>query len=144
MKRLDRQQVIKTIISQQAITTQEELKQHLETKGITVTQATLSRDIREIGLIKVKGATGKRQYSLPNQLFSTLPSAIHDLVISLSRAEFMLVFKTDLGNADILANIIDAEKKADILGTVAGADTLLVICQDKETAIAYETAFHQR
>ena len=120
MKR-DRQAVIKQMISRDKIGTQEEIKQRLEAEGITVTQATLSRDLREIGLLKLR---------------------VKDYVKSVSRAQFMLVLHTELGEADVLANIIDSDENPEILGTVAGADTLLVICKDAVVAERLESEFH--
>lgn len=140
MKRSERQELIKRLIAEEVLATQEDLKSRLVEQGVQVTQATLSRDIRDMGLLKLAMGRGKRQYVLPETLPKSFSTAVYDLVLGVSRADFMLVVKTELGNADVLANIIDAEKKADVLGTVAGADTLLIICQDKDAAAAYEAS----
>ena len=138
MKR-DRQAVIKQMISRDKIGTQEEIKQRLEAEGITVTQATLSRDLREIGLLKLRDEEGKLYYSLSEHVLPSLDPTVKDYVKSVSRAQFMLVLHTELGEADVLANIIDSPE---ILGTVAGADTLLVICKDAVVAERLESEFH--
>lgn len=138
MRRLERHRQIKRIIQEQRIGTQGELKQELEREGFVVTQATLSRDLREIGLLKLRDAQGRHYYSLATPEVGELDTSIPQYILSIDRAEFMLVIKTELGDANVLANLIDGENKMDILGTVAGADTLLVICKDVATAIAYE------
>ena len=136
MKR-DRQAVIKQMISRDKIGTQEEIKQRLEAEGITVTQATLSRDLREI-----RDEEGKLYYSLSEHVLSSLDPTVKDYVKSVSRAQFMLVLHTELGEADVLANLIDSDGNPEILGTVAGADTLLVICKDAVVAEKLESEFH--
>jgi len=130
MKR-DRQAVIKQMISRDKIGTQEEIKQRLEAEGITVTQATLSRDLREIGLLKLRDEEGRLYYSLSEHVLPSLDPTVKDYVKSVSRAQFMLVLHTELGEADVLANLI-----------VAGADTLLVICKDAVVAEKLESEFH--
>ena len=139
MKR-DRQAVIKQMISRDKIGTQEEIKQRLEAEGITVTQATFSRDLREIGLLKLRDEEGKLYYS--EHVLPSLDPTVKDYVKSVSRAQFMLVLHTELGEADVLANIIDSDENPEILGTVAGADTLLVICKDAVVAERLESEFH--
>ncbi|MGT2930094.1 arginine repressor [Streptococcus dentasini] len=138
MNKTERQHKIKMIIQEERVGTQEEIKDSLAKQGIAVTQATLSRDLREIGLLKRRDDSGKLYYSLSTDEFSHLADAVQDYLKHLSRAGFILVLKTELGEADVLANIIDQEKRSDILGTVAGADTLLVICQDEDRAKAIE------
>ena len=130
MKR-DRQAVIKQMISRDKIGTQEEIKQRLEAEGITVTQATLSRDLREIGLLKLRDEEGKLYYSLSEHVLPSLDPTVKDYVKSVSRAQFMLVLHTELGEAN-----------PEIFGTVAGADTLLVICKDAVVAERLESEFH--
>ncbi|ESV54103.1 arginine repressor [Streptococcus pluranimalium] len=134
MNKIQRQDEIKRLIGDNKIGTQEEIKHHLENQGITVTQATLSRDLREIGLIKIRNADGKLYYSLTELGRDDFSKQISTFVHKVSQVQFMLVLGTNLGEADVLANIIDQEGRRDILGTVAGADTLLVICQSEEVA----------
>lgn len=134
MNKIQRQDEIKRLIGDNKIGTQEEIKHHLENQGITVTQATLSRDLREIGLIKIRNADGKLYYSLTELGRDDFSKQISTFVRKVSQVQFMLVLGTNLGEADVLANIIDQEGRRDILGTVAGADTLLVICQSEEVA----------
>ena len=138
MNKKDRQERIIRLIQEGNIGTQEEIKRYLQHDGISVTQATLSRDLRELGLLKLRNSDGKLYYSLSTQTNPQLDPAIYSYVKKLERAGFMLVIHTNLGEADVLANIIDAENNDTILGTVAGADTLLVICKDEMVASRLE------
>ena len=138
MNKKDRQERIIRLIQEGNIGTQEEIKRYLQDNGISVTQATLSRDLRELGLLKLRNSDGKLYYSLSTQTNPQLDPAIYSYVKKLERAGFMLVIHTNLGEADVLANIIDAENNDTILGTVAGADTLLVICKDEMVASRLE------
>ena len=138
MNKKDRQERIIRLIQEGNIGTQEEIKRYLQDDGISVTQATLSRDLRELGLLKLRNSDGKLYYSLSTQTNPQLDPAIYSYVKKLERAGFMLVIHTNLGEADVLANIIDAENNDTILGTVAGADTLLVICKDETVASRLE------
>ncbi|MBM7641938.1 arginine repressor [Streptococcus loxodontisalivarius] len=136
MNKKERHVKIKEMIKTGRIGTQEEIKDRLEEIGVYVTQATLSRDLREIGLMKLRAEDGKLYYSLTESDSTHFSANVSEYIIKVSRAEFMLVLTTRLGEADVLANVIDGEKRQEILGTVAGADTLLVICQS--AAIAKE------
>ena len=138
MNKKDRQERIIRLIQEGNIGTQEEIKRYLQDDGISVTQATLSRDLRELGLLKLRNSDGKLYYSLSTQTNPQPDPAIYSYVKKLERAGFMLVIHTNLGEADVLANIIDAENNDTILGTVAGADPLLVICKDEMVASRLE------
>ena len=138
MNKIERQNRIKYLIQTGHIATQEEIKNLLQKEGITVTQTTLSRDLREIGLLKLRDASGKLYYSLAEVVGATFDAAVRSYILKVARAGFMLVLHTNLGEADVLANLIDNSEIPEIIGTVAGADTLLVICKDEETAKAFE------
>ncbi|EIQ82940.1 UNVERIFIED_CONTAM: arginine repressor [Streptococcus canis] len=138
MNKMERQQQIKQIIQAEHIGTQEEIKNALQKKGIVVTQATLSRDLREIGLLKLRDKQGKLYYSLSEPVVTPFSPDVRFYVLKVDRAGFMLVLHTNLGEADVLANLIDNDAIEAILGTIAGADTLLVICRDEEIAKRFE------
>ncbi|MCU9533811.1 arginine repressor [Streptococcus sp. CSL10205-OR2] len=138
MNKRERHQTIKQIIRLEKIATQEALKRRLSEEGIVVTQATLSRDLREIGLMKHRQEKGQAFYSLSQQSSRYFKPIVKKYILSVSRAAFMLVIHTDLGEADVLANFIDSKNDANILGTLAGADTLLIICKNEEIAKLYE------
>lgn len=134
MNKADRQALIKNMVQENRIGRQADIQKVLEENGIFVTQTTLSRDLREIGLVKAY-ENGKSFYALAveegNRSFTQL---LADYAYKVQRASFILVLHSDLGEAALMANIIDAEKPDYILGTVAGADTLLVICRDEAAA----------
>ncbi|MGT2887882.1 arginine repressor [Streptococcus didelphis] len=138
MNKIERQEHIKQIIQSEHIGTQEEIKNYLHKKGIRVTQATLSRDLREIGLLKLRDERGKLYYSLSETTVSPFSPDVRYYISKVDRAGFMLVLHTNLGEADVLANLIDSDKIQDIVGTIAGADTLLVICRSEDIAMRYE------
>ena len=138
MRKRERHQLIKRMITEEKLGTQKEIQDRLEACDVFVTQTTLSRDLRELGLTKVK-KNDVVYYVLANE------TAKIDLVEFLShhlegvaRAEFTLVLHTKLGEASVLANVVDSNKDGWILGTVAGANTLLVICKDQHAAKVME------
>lgn len=133
MNKAERQQLIQTMIRQEKIRTQAEIKQGLERHGISVTQTTLSRDLRELGLVKMH-ENGSSYYSLQRSEEAAFSQLLAQYAYKVERASFILVLHSELGEAALMANIIDIEKPATILGTLAGADTLLVICRDEEAA----------
>lgn len=138
MNKIERQQQIKQLIQAEHIGTQEEIRRLLQKDGIVVTQATLSRDLREIGLLKLRDDRGKLYYSLSEPVATPFSPDVRFYVLKVDRAGFMLVLHTNLGEADVLANLIDNDAIEDVLGTIAGADTLLVICRDEEIAKRFE------
>lgn len=143
MNKHDRQQKIKDIIQNEHVGTQEDIKESLASQGISVTQATLSRDLREIGLLKRRDANGKLYYSLADEGQSHLADVAKSHIQKVSRASFIIVCATQLGEADVLANIIDKEERDEVLGTVAGADTLIIICKDETAATVIEKELSQ-
>lgn len=138
MNKMERQNQIKRIIQAEPIGTQEEIKQLLQKEGIVATQATLSRDLREIGLLKLRNDQGKLYYSLSEPVVTPFSPDVRFYVQKVDRAGFMLVLHTQLGEADVLANLIDSNQIDDVVGTIAGADTLLVICRDEIIAKRFE------
>lgn len=141
MRKRDRHQLIKKMITEEKLSTQKEIQDRLEAHNVCVTQTTLSRDLREIGLTKVK-KNDMVYYVLVNEtekidLVEFLSHHVEFLshhLEGVARAEFTLVLHTKLGEASVLANIVDVNKDEWILGTVAGANTLLVICRDQHVA----------
>ncbi|MCL6631133.1 MAG: arginine repressor [Alicyclobacillus herbarius] len=133
---------IREIVSQYDIETQEELIRHLEESGFNVTQATVSRDIKELQLIKVIGSNGRYKYAIPAVSppvnLDALRRRLADVFVSLGRAQNLLVLKVMPGNAHAIAAMIDAVSIEGLIGTIAGDDTLLLICQDEASAIRLE------
>lgn len=126
---------IRQLVESRTISTQEELASELEKLGYEVTQATISRDISDLGLVKVRviskdaGGNGKQAYSLPE--IERLRSLIKEFLISVDRAENLIVVKTNPGTAQAVAAAIDSIKWQDVLGTVGGDDTILIITRSK-------------
>lgn len=134
MNKAGRQDFIKNMVREERIGRQADIQAILEKNGIFVTQTTLSRDLREIGLVKVY-ENGKSFYAITeDETERYFTQLLADYAYKVERASFILVLHSDLGEAALMANIIDAEKPDTILGTVAGADTLLVICRDEAAA----------
>ena len=141
MKRY-RSMKIKEIIQHQIIETQEELAAALKREGIIVTQATVSRDIRELALIKKPDADGKQIYCLIDQEDETsrkYQRILAEAIISMELAENMLVVKTVSGMAMASAAALDSLNIIGMVGTIAGDDTIMCVMKDKNigrTAIA--------
>lgn len=126
MNKLQRQYIIKEIIQDHAVANQEELVSVLKKRGIVVTQATLSRDFAEMGIVRIH-AKGKIKYSLSNRQDETTitPLVTHE-VIGIESNESMIVVRTLPGRAGGVASYIDSMRNKLILGTLAGDDTVLV------------------
>ena len=138
MRKRERHQLIKRMITEEKLGTQKDIQDRLEACGIFVTQTTLSRDLREIGLTKVK-KNDVVYYVLANETEKIdLVEFLSRHLEGVDRAEFTLVLHTKLGEASVLANVVDSNKDEWILGTVAGANTLLLICKDQHAAKVME------
>lgn len=129
---------IREIIANEEIDTQEELVYLLKGAGFNVTQATVSRDIKELHLIKVPLDDGKYKYSLPaDQKFNPyqkLKRLLSDSFIGIDHSENLIVLKTLPGNANAIGALIDNIQWDEIMGTICGDDTCLIICKTKENA----------
>ncbi|WP_428909070.1 transcriptional regulator AhrC/ArgR [Niallia sp. Krafla_26] len=127
---------IREIIANNDIETQDDLVFALKSAGYNVTQATVSRDIKELHLIKVPLSDGRYKYSLPaDQRFNPLQKlkrSLMDAFVRIDSAGHLLVLKTLPGNAMAIAALIDHLDWDDVLGTVSGDDTILVICRTEE------------
>nr|PZM97723.1 MAG: arginine repressor [Actinomycetota bacterium] len=143
-----RQALIAKLIESETIRSQSELAARLEAEGLTVTQATLSRDLLEIGAIKVRDASGGLAYTTQ----AAPPEALEDAGSRLNRlcAELLhsadgsgnlAVLRTPAGAAQFLASAIDGHDDPDVLGTVAGDDTVLVISRDPDGGIGLAQKF---
>ncbi|MGL4521885.1 MAG: transcriptional regulator AhrC/ArgR [Bacilli bacterium] len=129
---------IRELIASNDIETQDELVDLLKSGGYHVTQATISRDIKELHLVKVPLSDGKYKYSLPaDQRFnplSKLKRILMDSFIKISYAKNDVVLKTLPGNAQAVGALIDHLEWEEILGTICGDDTCLIICFTDEQA----------
>ena len=120
------------IIKHRRVPSQEALREILLAQGTDVTQATLSRDIRELRLVKIPDAQGASHYALPEEWESTAPleSLLPTLFLSAEGTGNLLVVKTMKGGAQTVAAGIDWEEWPEVLGTLAGDDTILIIIRD--------------
>ncbi|MFE0622422.1 transcriptional regulator AhrC/ArgR [Priestia aryabhattai] len=127
---------IRDIITNNDIETQDELVDILKSQGFNVTQATISRDIKELHLVKVPLMDGRYKYSLPaDQRFNPLQKlkrSLMDAFVKIDSAGHMLVMKTLPGNANAIGALIDHLDWDEILGTICGDDTCLIICRTPE------------
>ena len=122
---------ITELISHDAIYTQEDLRNQLRRSGIHVNQATLSRDLRELGLVKTVNG-----YALPaaEEGGPPLPAVEHllrEFVVDVREAENLLVLKTTPGSAQPVAAAVDSADWQEVIGTIAGDDTILIITESK-------------
>lgn len=130
-----RHNAILKLISTVSVTSQDELRRRLARQGFDVTQATLSRDLHELRLFK-----GPAGYSLPQNGsdeeddLPTLAEMMASFGLSVQQALNQLVVRTSTGSAQPLSASIDREEWAEVLGTIAGDDTILIICHDAKQA----------
>lgn len=145
MDKAKRQQQLLEIVTKIEVNTQEELIKLLETQGMKVTQATVSRDIKELGLIKTSGKVKKYRYARVHDRQHDsvkLLSLFKTAVISIESAQNLLVVKTLTGNGGAVAATIDAQGIEEIVGTLAGDDTVLVVAKDNESALKISEDLH--
>ncbi|MSR21757.1 MAG: arginine repressor [Gemmatimonadetes bacterium] len=134
MSKRERHAQILDVIKENRVSSQESLRELLLARGTEATQATLSRDIRELRLVKVPDADGTGHYSLPEEWESTPPleSLLPTLFRSVDGVDHMLVIHTLKGAAQTVAAAIDWEEWPEVVGTLAGDDTILIIVRDPE------------
>ncbi|WP_262314864.1 arginine repressor [Lacticaseibacillus parakribbianus] len=147
MNKTERQTALARIINQKAIGTQDELLTALREAGIDATQATISRDIREMRVIKAQDATGTVRYTLyrgdSQSQLERLGDSIREVGLGITRVEFLNVIKTLPSNGNLLAAILDEIKFPQVVGTVAGHDTIVVISPSVEAAIWFNKQYQK-
>ena len=126
------------IISTKEIETQEELCAELNARNLVVTQATISRDIRDLHLFKVAGIEKKYRYAYINdgesEISPKMKNLFRECVISVKAAKNLVVVKTLAGNGANAGAVVDKLNYGEIVGSVAGDDTLLIVCDNDENA----------
>jgi len=135
MSKRTRQNTLLELVQQQPYRNQDELRRALTRRGFDVTQATLSRDIHELGLVKTSDGYAPQEGEQAAE--STLPPAIRlvrEFVLDVKEAQNLLVIRTAPGSAQPVAAALDAEGWTEVVGTVAGDDTLLIISQNRRSA----------
>lgn len=134
ISRSERQSAISKIIAEIEINTQNELVFELNKRGYNVTQATVSRDINDMGLVKVAGKEKKFRYALHNsdQKLNKLSTLFKESVVSMDTAMNLIVIKTYNGSANAACLLLDKLNLPNIVGTLAGDDTIVVIVKNLE------------
>ena len=139
MRKLERQQLLQSVIREQQLSTQSELAEALEKLGCHVTQATISRDMHELGVQKGTGREGRVRYMVPPQRERRDPEAVlartlRESGATVRAAQNLVVVRSEPGTAPTVGLAIDDLEHDDIVGTVAGDDTVLLVLTN--TAVA--------
>ena len=133
-----RHEKIKELIQQYDIDTQEELASRLNEAGFKVTQATVSRDIRALKMMKETGKDGKSRYvilqELPTEMGEKYTRVLHDALLTIDQGQNILVIRTVPGMAMGVAAALDALNWEEILGSIAGDDTVMCVARTLEEA----------
>ncbi len=137
-----RQSLVLELVDREPITSQEQLRERLDGRGIHVTQATLSRDIRDLGLVKRAGdgayrRPGAAEAGNPGEQQSVLKRAVAEFLRNFESVQQLVVLRTDPGQAQPLAIALDRVRLADVVGTIGGDDTILVICRGEREAQSF-------
>ena len=143
MMKKRRQAAILDLIDHSAVPSQEELRRRLKARGFSVTQATLSRDLRDLGLVKgtSDGAYHRPGGEAANPALAAarLEHAVAEYLTAVDRAGQLIVLKTGPAQAQPLGSAVDGAGLPGVVGTIAGDDTVLMVCRDEAaaTAVAY-------
>jgi transcriptional regulator of arginine metabolism len=136
-----RQSQILDVVDREAVASQEVLRQRLQERGIDATQATISRDLKDLGLVK---RAGDGAYVRPGiervgpVVGEQFRRAVVTLVRGFERVDPLMVVRTDRGQAQGLAEWIDRAQLAEVAGTIAGDDTILLVCRGTDAAARVE------
>lgn len=135
MNKQERQAIIRELIATRPVGSQEELRQLLAERGLDVTQSTLSRDMRDLRIARVPSPSGIRYTTGDNGVSeegrATLASIFPQLFMRLDSVGELIVVKTVVAGAQPIAEAIDSEGNPDVLGTIAGENTILLICRSE-------------
>ncbi len=139
MSKASRQHLISQLLAEHSVKSQQALVDLLKKKGHTTTKATVSRDLDDLGAVKVRVSGGATVYAIPDVVFDRVSPLDHlqkvlgDWVASVSSSDNVVVLRTPPGSAHVVASALDRGGLEEILGTVAGDDTLLVIAAEGHT-----------
>src|ERR1700733_2233893 len=130
-----RQRAVLDVLKHGPVASQEELQRALRKRGVKVGQATLSRDIRDLRLAKTADGYSRSQgESSSAPALPPVSRLVREFVLELRPAQNLLVIKTSVGSAQPVAAALDEEQWPEAIGTIAGDDTILTVCPDKEDA----------
>lgn len=124
----ERRAVVRDIVATHEVTSQSELVALLAERGYEATQATVSRDLEDLGIDKIRGADGRVSYALPAP--GGLPQILRQFVVDIDSSGNLAVVRTPPGAAGTVASAIDSARLEDVLATVQGDDTLLVVARE--------------
>ncbi len=148
MNKFERQGAILRLVQEQELSTQADVARALGERGLGTVQATVSRDIAQLGLVKVRGPRGRLVYALPGAAdldrLGELTTALRRWALSLVPTGNLVVISTPSGLANALARAFDSAQLADVAGTLAGDDTIFVAARDGVTGaeLAAELRHH--
>jgi len=146
--RFERQGAILRLVQQQPLSTQAEVAEALRAHGIEAVQATVSRDIAQLGLVKIRNEAGRLVYALPGaadlRRIDELTSALRRYLGSTTPSGSILVVQTPRGFAVALADAIDAAALPEVAGTVAGDNTVFVACADGTSPAELDAELRRR
>jgi transcriptional regulator of arginine metabolism len=131
-----RQHKISGYLEAEEVTSQAQLVDLLAADGITATQATVSRDLEDLGAIKVRARGGVSMYAVPELPKDQVPPADHlrrvlgDWVVEVAHSHNLVVLRTPPGSAHVVASALDRSSMPEVLGTVAGDDTLIIVADE--------------
>jgi transcriptional regulator of arginine metabolism len=134
-----RQHRIARVLEEQAVSSQAQLVELLASDGIVATQATVSRDLEDLGAVKVRIPGGTMAYAIPEHAKEATAPDDHlrrvmgEFVVDVAHSANLVVLRTPPGSAHVIGSALDRAGIADILGTVAGDDTVLVVCAEGTT-----------
>ena len=132
----ERQSAIRDIVAARDITSQEDLRKQLNKRGWDVTQSTLSRDLHELRLARIPDTSGKTRYAfseiVPEDNAPQLASLLPQLLVGIESVHVMIVAKTVPSGAQPVGSALDSAGWPDVLGTLAGDDTVLIICRSTQ------------
>jgi transcriptional regulator of arginine metabolism len=135
-----RQAVIVELVDHEPLRSQEELRRRLRQRGFEATQATISRDIKELGLVKLAGDGAYQRPGVetanPETALAALERAAEEYLRRIDRVQQLVVIRTGIGQAQPLAFAIDRAQLPEAVGTIGGDDTILVIARDAKRAAA--------
>jgi transcriptional regulator of arginine metabolism len=134
MSKLARHSAIRDLVNSQPVASQEELRRRLYRRGHRVTQATLSRDIHELRLVKTPDGYKFPQGEVSDAFLPSVERLIREFVYEVRMAQNLVVVKTSAGSAQPVSAAIDGEEWEEVVGTIGGDDTILVVAPDNATA----------
>ncbi len=141
---------MRQIIEMMGISDQAHLLQELKRRGVKTTQATISRDLHEMGVVKTKVAPGVYIYKYEilgslskDVILRRLKIMFENFVVDIKGTANLILIKTSPGNAHGVASLIDLTKFKEVLGTIAGDDTILVVVDEKQNRLRLEKKFYE-